>query len=104
MADAFQVRSLRDGAVTAVEPAPPAPSPATATRSSAWGSWSGRGAVEAGAGQVITVNPAEAHDGSPVGEERAWFMGVAEGLRQDDEPKLRKSRGMAVEYLAGWSN
>ena len=82
MVDAFQVRSLRDGAVTAVD----ARSARTFARHSheefgvgllwrgAQRSWSGRGAVEAGAGQVITVNPAEAHDGAPVGEERAWSM------------------------------
>ena len=30
-------------------------------------SHSGRGQVEAGPGQVITVNPGEVHDGAPVG-------------------------------------
>lgn len=36
---------------------------------------SGRGPVEAGAGDVITVNPGEVHDGSPVGDRgRAWRM------------------------------
>ena len=82
MVDAFQVRSLRDGAVTAVDArfrphlrppqprgvrggAPVARRPALLERA-----WRGGG----GAGQVITVNPAEAHDGAPVGEERAWSM------------------------------
>ncbi|WP_307437831.1 AraC family transcriptional regulator [Labrys monachus] len=38
-------------------------------------SWSGRGMVEAGAGDVITVNPGEVHDGMPVGDgARAWTM------------------------------
>lgn len=37
-------------------------------------SWSGRGPVEAGPGDVITVNPGEVHDGMPVGSERAWTM------------------------------
>lgn len=37
-------------------------------------SHSGRGQVEAGPGQVITVNPGEVHDGSPIGGERAWQM------------------------------
>lgn len=37
-------------------------------------SWSGRGAVEAGAGDLITVNPGEVHDGAPIGESRAWAM------------------------------
>ena len=36
---------------------------------------SGRGPVEAGAGDVITVNPGEVHDGSPIGDHgRAWRM------------------------------
>lgn len=36
---------------------------------------SGRGAVEAVAGDVITVNPGEVHDGSPLGTDgRAWCM------------------------------
>ncbi|WP_240476580.1 AraC family transcriptional regulator [Geminicoccus roseus] len=36
---------------------------------------SGRGMVEAQAGDVITVNPGEVHDGLPVGESgRAWRM------------------------------
>ena len=36
-------------------------------------SHSGRGQVEAGAGDVITVNPGEVHDGTPVGDSgRAW--------------------------------
>ena len=35
-------------------------------------SLSGRGMVEAEAGDVITVNPNEVHDGMPVGDARAW--------------------------------
>lgn len=36
---------------------------------------SGRGPVEAVAGDVITVNPGEVHDGSPIGDHgRAWRM------------------------------
>ncbi|WP_448954330.1 AraC family transcriptional regulator [Labrys neptuniae] len=36
---------------------------------------SGRGPVEARAGDVITVNPGEVHDGSPIGDDgRAWRM------------------------------
>ena len=36
---------------------------------------SGRGQVEAGPGNVITVNPGEVHDGTPVrGEPRQWNM------------------------------
>lgn len=38
-------------------------------------SWSGVGRVEAAAGDVITVNPGEVHDGSPVGgAARSWRM------------------------------
>jgi AraC-like DNA-binding protein len=36
---------------------------------------SGRGMVEAGAGDIITVNPGEVHDGAPVGDSgRSWRM------------------------------
>lgn len=36
---------------------------------------SGRGPVEAGPGDVITVNPGEVHDGAPIGKDgRAWRM------------------------------
>lgn len=37
-------------------------------------SLSGRGMVEAEAGDVITVNPNEVHDGMPIGEGRAWHI------------------------------
>lgn len=38
-------------------------------------SLSGRGQVEAGAGDTITVNPGEVHDGAPIGDDgRAWRM------------------------------
>ncbi len=40
---------------------------------------SGRGPVEAGAGDVITVNPGEVHDGAPIGDgPRTWRMLYAE--------------------------
>ncbi|TLX14086.1 AraC family transcriptional regulator [Rhizobium sp. MHM7A] len=35
-------------------------------------SLSGRGMVEAEAGDIITVNPNEVHDGAPIGERRSW--------------------------------
>jgi AraC-like DNA-binding protein len=36
---------------------------------------SGRGMVEAGAGDIITVNPGEVHDGAPIGDAgRSWRM------------------------------
>ena len=37
-------------------------------------SWSGRGQVEAFAGDLITVNPGEVHDGKAIGESRKWAM------------------------------
>ena len=37
-------------------------------------SWSGIGPVESTAGDVITVNPGEMHDGTPVGGPRGWRM------------------------------
>ena len=37
-------------------------------------SWSGIGWVEAEAGDVITVNPGEMHDGAPIGGARGWRM------------------------------
>jgi len=38
-------------------------------------SYSGRGMVEAGRGDVITVNPGEVHDGMPIGDAcRSWRM------------------------------
>ena len=35
-------------------------------------SLSGRGMVEAEAGEIITVNPNEVHDGAPIGDGRSW--------------------------------
>jgi AraC-like DNA-binding protein len=35
-------------------------------------SWSGRGMVEAGRGDLITCNPGEVHDGAPIGDTRGW--------------------------------
>lgn len=46
-----------------------------AMRSGAHRSHSGRGQVEAAAGNAITVNPGEVHDGAPIGDGgRAWSM------------------------------
>ncbi len=79
---AFHVRSLQGGSVTAVD----ARSGRAFSRHSheefgiglmiggAQRSWSGRGPVEAERGDLITVNPAELHDGAPVGPDRAWSM------------------------------
>lgn len=78
----FLVQSLHDGAITAVD----AHSDRSFARHAhdefgvglvtggAQRSWSGRGAVEAARGELITVNPGEVHDGMPVGEERSWSM------------------------------
>ncbi|MCT2398127.1 AraC family transcriptional regulator [Novosphingobium mangrovi (ex Huang et al. 2023)] len=78
----FCVQVLQDGAVTAVD----ARSARAFARHShdefgiglvtegAQRSWSGRGQVEAGPGNLITVNPAEVHDGMPVDGPRAWSM------------------------------
>ena len=50
---------------------------------------SGRGMVEAGPGDIITVNPSEVHDGMPIGTQgRAWRMlyfepGIVAGLIAD---------------------
>lgn len=43
-------------------------------QSGAQASLSGRGMVEAEAGDVISVNPNEVHDGMAIGESRAWSM------------------------------
>lgn len=37
-------------------------------------SWSGRGTVEAGRGNIIACNPGEVHDGRPIGASREWKM------------------------------
>ncbi|MGH6673482.1 MAG: AraC family transcriptional regulator [Xanthobacteraceae bacterium] len=64
-----------------------------------WGaqkSWSGRGLVEASAGDAITVNPGEVHDGAPIGGAgRAWPMLyfdpplVAQAMHDMSEGKAR---------------
>lgn len=58
-------------------------------------SLSGRGMVEAGAGDLITVNPGEVHDGAPIGDDgRSWRMLyldpilVAETMRDLSEGKV----------------
>lgn len=56
-------------------------------------SFSGRGMVQASAGDVITVNPLEVHDGTPIGDAgRAWRMlyldpGVVADLARDLRPR-----------------
>lgn len=80
--ETFHVRSLQSGEVTAVD----ARSGRSFARhvhdefgvglvtSGAQRSWSGRGPVEAVSGNLITVNPAELHDGTPIGSHRSWSM------------------------------
>lgn len=51
-------------------------------------SLSGRGMVEAEAGDIITVNPNEVHDGAPIGEGRSWRIlyfdpAIVSGLSQE---------------------
>ncbi|MBB6368437.1 AraC-like DNA-binding protein [Xanthomonas sacchari] len=46
---------------------------------------SGRGVVEAGAGDIITVNPGEVHDGTPIGDGgRSWRMLYLDPVTVDD--------------------
>lgn len=78
----FSIRCLGQRQVTAVE----ACSALSFTRHShdeygvgiilagAQRSWSGRGQVEAYAGDTITVNPREVHDGTAIGDSRKWAM------------------------------
>lgn len=115
----FQVRSYRDGAITAVD--------ALSGRSfarhahdefgvglvtgGAQRSWSGRGPVEAVKGNLVTVNPAELHDGVPVGPARAWSMlyfspqmvGEAVHDLEDGRCSLRELHAPVVDnpHLAG---
>ena len=80
--NAFQMRIVQNGRITAVDACS---SQAFARHShddfgiglmtgGAQRSWSGRGHVEAKQGNLITVNPAEVHDGMPIGEHRTWSM------------------------------
>lgn len=64
-------------------------------------SWSGRGRVEAGAGDLITVNPGEVHDGAPIGDSRRWRMlyfspAIIAGLADD----LSEGRTQTLEFSA----
>lgn len=82
-------------------------------------SWSGKGQVEASAGDVITVNPGEVHDGMAIGDSRKWAMlyldprkvsaiaaDIHEGKRAETEfinPVFRNAaaaRGFAAAYAA----
>jgi len=74
-------------------------------------SLSGRGMVEAGPGDTITVNPGEVHDGMPIGDGgRSWRMlyidpslvadilrDMSEGRTAEIEPKLAIGRRACTE-------
>src|SRR5262245_47694355 len=48
-------------------------------------SWSGRGQVEAGPGNFISVNPGEVHDGRAIGERpRSWRILYFEPDRMEE--------------------
>lgn len=61
---------------------------------------SGRGQVEAGPGNVITVNPGEVHDGTPVrGEPRQWHMFyLSPALIDEIAAGLDIARATALEF------
>lgn len=63
-------------------------------------SLSGRGMVEAGPGQVITVNPGEVHDGSPIGDgPRHWRMLYFDvGLIRQTWAQIDGSTSQAFEF------
>ena len=63
-------------------------------------SYSGRGMVEAGPGDTITVNPGEVHDGTPLGEAgRAWTMlYFTPSLIQEAAADLGVARPLACEF------
>jgi AraC-like DNA-binding protein len=61
-------------------------------------SWSGRGRVEALAGQVITVNPGEVHDGVPLQQQkRRWRMVYASPTTLNELIGLND--GIALELI-----
>ena len=69
-------------------------------RQGAQKSLSGRGVVEAAAGDIITVNPGEVHDGAPIGDAgRSWHMlyfdpamvlAIAEELGLSGQPEFQR--------------
>lgn len=62
---------------------------------------SGRGQVEAEAGNVITVNPGEIHDGAPVGGGRRWSMLYIEPDRLEALAEgLEDGGGIGGEFTA----
>lgn len=62
---------------------------------------SGRGQVEAEAGNVITVNPGEVHDGAPIGGGRRWSMLYVDPWRMAALAEGLDGRGgRACEFIA----
>jgi len=63
-------------------------------------SLSGRGRVEAGSGDTITVNPGEVHDGAPIGDRgRTWSMLYLEpSLVSDISSMITDGRRMNYEF------
>ncbi len=63
-------------------------------------SYSGRGMVEAGPGDTITVNPGEVHDGTPIGDTgRSWSMLYFEpALIQEAADDIAEGRRGTCEF------
>lgn len=60
---------------------------------------SGRGQVEAGRGDVITVNPGEVHDGSPIGHSgRRWRMLYLDASRVAEAAVALGTEGSRYEF------
>lgn len=71
-------------------------------------SLSGRGVVEAGAGDMITVNPGEVHDGMPIGDAgRSWRMlyfdpiVIAEAMEDISQGRTRTAEFTAPVFHDG---
>ncbi|OOG68408.1 AraC family transcriptional regulator [Sinorhizobium sp. A49] len=71
-------------------------------------SLSGRGVVEAGAGDMITVNPGEVHDGMPIGDAgRSWRMlyfdpaVIADAMEDISQGKTRTAEFTAPVFHDG---
>ena len=65
-------------------------------------SLSGRGPVEAGSGDVITVNPGEVHDGAPIGDAgRAWrIVYLDPALVAEAAADITGGRRRAYEFMS----
>ena len=62
-------------------------------------SWSGRGTVEASAGDLITVNPGEVHDGAPIGTGRTWAMLYVSPAKLTAIARdIRETHGQGLEF------